>query len=483
MPKSRDSQTEYKQAPPHNLEAEQSLIGAVFLNNEAYWRVNDIIDADHFYEPIHQRIWSLICLQIEQQKIANPITLKSFFAEDEEVVPRRTVRAYLATLTANATSVMNARGYAEAIREQAQRRHLIAIAKDILDAAEDQTADYDALVEQIENSLYDRSKIESKIRAQTEDELSVAVVDQAATAYQTHGRLSGLEWGLKEVDRILGPMLPGNLIVLSGATSSGKTSFAHQVGRYNGFEIVKSGLAEQGFNVAYFQHEMTAVQMHARTLAHAAQVHANRIESGRFTEEEFARIVHAARGFEDSRFRIVMMPRPDLRTIKAHALRHKRLYGLDMLIIDHLRFIKWPDPRRGLVENVQQITAEMKGLAMELGIPVLLLAQLTRENQKRDDKRPNLGDLYGGSSIEQDADVVAFIHNESYWLQRSEPEVDTPEHLQWDRNVREAAGKSEIILGKRRQGQGADSCTVGFDAAYTRFYDYEPVANMQDYML
>lgn len=458
-------------ALPHNLEAEQALLGAILVNNDAYWRVNDLISADEFYEEPHQRIFEIAAEQIEKGVLVNPIMLKGFF-EGEEVIKGRTFQQYMATLAASATTIINCVNYAEAIKDAALRRRMVQIASNLLDAANDQYVEFDQLLETAENELYATSQRSVSVRPQFAATLATKVMENAATAYQDSGRLSGLTTGLSDLDRLIGPMLPGDMVVLGGATSSGKTALAHQIAEFNADGIAAEN--RDRYSVLYCSLEMTGEAMLARSIAQRSQVSAWRLESGRFSEKEYAEANRAAGEFQHSKLSILSIPKPQLSTIRSHAMRHRRLHGLDLLVIDHLRFLRFSHPRMGIAEGTAEITGDIKALAMQMQIPILVLAQFTRELQKRDNKRPEMSDLYGGAAIEQDADTVFFVHREEYWLERSEPREGSEEWAKWQAQLSAAEGKADVILAKRRRGSGAGQQVLTFEKKITKFFDYRP---------
>lgn len=452
-------------APPQNIELEQALLGAVLMNNDAYWRVNGLVGAEDFYEGVHARIFAAIGERIEAGGRADPVVLRNRFGE-EEIAAGLTGAAYLARLAANATTVINAPDYAKEIADLAARRRLVDAAERIhADALDCDIAIADVL-KSAEDALYLGSERAATVKPQDISSVAAEVVSDAATAYQEQGRRAGLATGLADLDQLLGPMLPGDLVVLAGATAAGKTAIAQQIAE---------NVARASYRTVYVTLEMTAKNLVARHVAQQSQVASWRIESGRFNESEYIRIAEAAtQAFQDIPLRIIDTSRTTFSRIRSAVLRENKLHGLDFLVIDHLRFISFEDPRQGLAEGTSQITAGCKALAKDLGIPVLLLAQFNRELQKREQKRPQMSDLYGGAAIEQDADTVFFVHRDEYWLERSEPPEGTPEWNEWDVAMRRARGKADCILAKRRRGRGAGQCVLSFEGGLTKFSDYRP---------
>jgi len=451
--------------PPHapaNVEAEQALLGALLYDNGAYERLSDALQAQHFFEPFHGRLFAAIEAHIRRGQLADPTLIADQFQRDEAFQELGALR-YLADLVDRAPPAARAADYARAIYDLALRRELIRIGGDIAQKADVGDPELTARdqIEAAEQQLYVLAETggASTGFATLENALAGAV-EMAAEAYNRDGGLAGLSTGLADLDRMLGGLHPSDLVVLAARPSMGKSSLAmniaFHVARHYAWEPRPDGTRKtvDGGVVAFFSLEMSAEQLAMRLLAEITEVPSDKIRKGEITAAEFGRIREGAAEIQDAPLFIDDTGGISLARLTARARRLKRSTGLDLLVIDYLQLITAATGRNNdnRVQEVSMITQGLKALAKELEIPVLALAQLSRQVENREDKKPQLADLRESGSIEQDADVVMFIYRESYYLQRTQPKEGTPEHLAWQEKMDDVAHLAEVIIGKQRHG-------------------------------
>ena len=462
---------------PHNIEAEQQLLGAILTNNELYDRVAQVIDETHFYEPVHQRIWEVAKARITKNALASPVTLKAFL-EDDEGLKELGGPGYLARLAGAAISSFAARDYAQMIYDMAIRRKLMDLGRDITEKAQrvDVETEPREQIVQAEQALYKLGEqgqatqgFQSFLKAVTD------AVNVANAAYQRDGGLAGISTGLTDLDKKLGGLHPSDLLILAGRPSMGKTSLATNIA----FNIAKayrrgqrpdgSTGAVEGGCVGFFSLEMSAEQLAARVLSEAAEVPSEQIRRGDMTETEFRRFVEAAKALEACPLFIDDTPALPIPQLAARARRLKREHGLDALFVDYLQLLRPASSKDSRVNEVSEITQGLKAVAKELDIPVVALSQLSRQVEARDDKRPQLSDLRESGSIEQDADVVMFVFREEYYAEREKPSDDQLEKMaEWQERMNRLHGKAEVIIGKQRHGP-IGTVDLSFEGRFTRF--------------
>jgi replicative DNA helicase len=464
------------EALPHHIEAEQQLLGAILTNNDVYDRISSLVKAEHFFDPVHQRIYEVAAARIQKNALASPVTLKAFF-DDDSGLKELGGPAYLVRLAGAAISAYAARDYAQMIYDLAVRRELIQLGRDIAaQAAKVEVASEpkDQIIE-AEQRLYKLGEqgvaergFQSFLKAVTD------AVNVANAAYQRDGGLAGISTGLIDMDKKLGGLHPSDLLILAGRPSMGKTSLATNIA-FNIAKAHKRGRlpdgtegAVEGGVVGFFSLEMSAEQLAARILSEASEVPSEQIRRGDMTEAEFRRFVEAAKALEACPLYIDDTPALPISQVAARARRLKRTHGLDVLIIDYLQLLKGTS-KDNRVQEVSEITQGLKAIAKELNIPVVALSQLSRAVESRDDKRPQLSDLRESGSIEQDADVVMFVFREEYYREREKPgDHELEKMAQWQALMESVHGKAEVIIGKQRHGP-IGTVELSFEGRFTRF--------------
>jgi replicative DNA helicase len=462
---------------PAIIEAEQALLGALLYDNAAFERLGDHLQARHFYEPFHERLFAAIETNIRKGQLAEPILLAEQFNRDPAFEELGGVR-YLADLVNRAPPAANAPDYANAVYDLALRRDLIRIGGDISTMAQQGDADLDARdqIEAAEQQLYQLAETGgvSSGFVNFADALRGAVA-MAAEAHSRDGGLAGLSTGLLDLDQKIGGMHPSDLMILAARPSMGKTSLAcnvaFDVARNYAWEPQPDGSKKtvRGGVVAFFSLEMSAEQLAMRLLAEASGVSGDRLRKGEIDAMEFGRIRDAALEIQEAPLYIDATGGITLAKLTARARRLKRMVGLDLIIVDYLQLITTgsggPDNR---VQEVSMITQGLKALAKELNVPVMALSQLSRQVENREDKKPQLSDLRESGSIEQDADMVMFVYREEYYLSRLEPREGTEEHFRWQEQMDQVKGLAELIIGKQRHGP-IGNVKLSFDSDTTKF--------------
>ena len=475
---------------PHNIEAEQALLGAVLVNNDAFDRVSDFLRPEHFSEELHRRIFEIAAQLIRAGKIATPITLKTFLGEHD--LGGVTVPQYLARLAAEATTVINAADYGRAIYDLAMRRNLIGIGEDIVNTAYDSPIDVAPReqVEEAERRLYEiaeQGRYDGGFSSFS-NSLTTAV-DLAAKAYQRDGKLSGIATGLSKLDNMLGGLQASDLVIIAGRPGMGKTALAtniaFNIAKAYQFELRPDGThaTTNGGIVGFFSLEMSAEQLATRIIAEQSSIPSYKIRRGDISEHEFHRIAEAAREMEMIPFYIDQTGGISIAQLTARARRLKRHAAcLDVLVVDYLQLLSGSKTKgENRVQELTEITTGLKALAKELNAPIVALSQLSRQVESRDDKRPQLSDLRESGSIEQDADVVMFVFREEYYLNNREPKPGSPEHATWMTDMERAHGIAEVIIGKQRHGP-TGAIELQFEAEVTRFSNLANDENLPERM-
>lgn len=465
-------------ALPHNLEAEQAVLGALLFDNQVSERLSDRLAGKHFFEPFHQRLFDAIEDHIRQGLLADPNILVERFRRDPAFEELGGIR-YLADLVDRAPPGAYAQDYARIVYDLALRRDLIRIGGDIVKDAPNPDRGARDQIELAEQSLYTLAETGAASTGFVpfSNALSGAV-DMAAEAFHRDGGLAGLSTGLVDLDQKLGGLHPSDLLILAGRPSMGKTALAtniaFNVARNYRWEPTPDGGRKtvSGGVVAFYSLEMSAEQLAMRILADASGVSSDKLRKGEIDASEFGRVRDAAIEIGESPLFIDATGGLPIGKLAARARRLKRAQqGLDLIVVDYLQLATAVgDGKRDMnrVQEVSEITQTLKALAKELSVPIIALSQLSRQVENREDKRPQLSDLRESGSIEQDADCVMFVYREEYYLGRAEPREGTEDHLKWQQDMDEVRGKAEVIIGKQRHGP-IGTVKVSFDANATRF--------------
>jgi replicative DNA helicase len=475
---------------PHNIEAEQSVLGAILVNNDAFYRVSDFLEPKHFFEPIHQTIFETASSIIRAGKVATPVTLKTFVPADTDL-GGITVGQYLARLAAEATTIINAHDYGRTIYELALRRDLIGIGTDMVNVAFDAPVDFapKAQIEDAERRLYELAESGRYDGGfQKFSQAMKTALDMAANAYLRDGKLSGIASGLRALDQKMGGLQQSDLIVVAGRPGMGKTALAtniaYNIARAHQAELQTDGSMKtvNGGIVGFFSCEMSAEQLATRILAEQTGIASSTIRRGGITESDFEKIRDHTIQLEHLPLFVDETGGLSISQLTARARRLKRQKGLDVIMVDYIQLLQGSGKRSdNRVQEVTEITTSLKALAKELNCPVVALSQLSRQVESRDDKRPQLSDLRESGSIEQDADAVIFVYREEYYLQNKEPRPGTPEHEKWQLDMSLVHGKAEVIIAKQRHGP-TGTVELQFEGQFTRFSDLVQDSHLPDRM-
>jgi replicative DNA helicase len=472
---------------PQNIMAEQMLLGVILTNNESIHKVSDFLLAEHFYEPVHQRIYDAILLFLDKGIVANHITLKNYFDKDEALLEKGGA-AYLADLASLAVTIINITDYGRTIYELALRRNLINIGEEVVNDAFDKEIELSAhdQIEVAEQKLYDLAVNDlEQNRGFLQIRHSVTeAINKAQSAFQNKGKVSGISTDFIDLDEILGGFQNSDLLILAGRPSMGKTAMAlnlalncSQVLTRN-FEQQKALHPEEYANkkpgaVGFFSLEMSAEQLASRMISMLSGISTVKLRTGHVDEDEFVNIVQAAKDLQGLPFFIDDTPSLTISALRTRARRLKRKHNCAVLFIDYLQLLRSSlgSKEQNRVQEISEITQGLKAIAKELNIPVIALSQLSRAVEQREDKRPLLSDLRESGSIEQDADIVMFIYREEYYLMRKKPKEGTEEYNKWQSDMDAVGNVSEIIISKHRNGP-VGSVKLQFDSHLTKFNNY-----------
>ena len=462
---------------PQNIDAEQALLGALLVNNEIYDKINNILKVEHFYDPVHQKIYEICSEKISRNSLASPVTLKTYFQDDPGIKELGGV-AYLAKLAASAISLYASTDHAHLISELALRRSLINLGREISEKASIMNIEENA-EEQISSAELKLYNIADKGNETTGFthlvSASKEAIEIANKAYQKQGGISGISTGLIDLDKKLGGLHSSDLLIIAGRPSMGKTSLATNMA----FSIANSFKTQNnedgsksllnGGIVGFFSLEMSSAQLATRILSENSKVPSDKIRKGDLSEQDFRNFIEAAQSLDQCPLYIDDTAALSISALAGRARRLKRMYGLDVLFVDYLQLIRPSTNRDSRVNEISEITQGLKSIAKELNIPVVALSQLSRQVEARDDKRPQLSDLRESGSIEQDSDVVMFIFREEYYKEREKPdEHDVESFLKWQEDMSRLHGKAELIIGKQRHGP-IGTVDLSFQSRFTSF--------------
>ena len=464
---------------PHNLPAEQNLLGALLIDNDIMEKIDDRLRAEHFYDPLHGRIFATMMRMIDRGQLANPVTLKSFFSGTDDG-PDGAIEDYLGELADGVISLAQSADYAVTIYEAHLRRELIRIGDDVIEDAIHPDVDLSATkqIETAEAKLFQLAESgEAGAGLRNFESVTAAAVNMAAIARKSDGGLSGVSTGLTDLNAKMGGLHRSDLIILAGRPGMGKSALATTMA-FHSATTTRTG--EEARPVAFFSLEMSAEQLGTRILSERAKIDSNAIRQGDLNAEEFDRLVEVSNQLSVAPFYIDDTPSLSVSQVASRARRMKRTGGLGLIVVDYLQLLT---PQLGVksenrVQEISNIGRSLKAIAKELDVPVLALWQLSRAVEQREDKRPNLSDLRESGSIEQDADVVLFIYREEYYLNKREPERKMEEredafnarHDDWMQRMQNSENKAEIIIAKQRNGPIGD-VELTWEADFTRFSD------------
>lgn len=481
--------SETNRIPPQNIEAEQALLGAILSNNRALEKVSEFLLPIHFANPVHGKIYEACRTYIEQGRIADPVTLKAIFANDEALKEVGGAN-YLIKLATASTTIINAGDYGRQILDRYIRRQLISLGNDIVNDAFSISLNEGAIsqVEGAEKRLYDiANEGETTGGPQILNAALRESLISTENAMKNPTGVAGTPTGLVDLDKLLGGLHDSDLIILAARPAMGKSALATTIA-FNAatkFEEENKKTGAEKKSVAFFSLEMSAEQLATRILSAKAQVSSHLMRTGKLTNDQFDELAAGVSLLSRIPLYIDETPGITVTAIKNRARRMKRdkEKGLGLIVIDYLQLITSAGRSENRVQELSEMTRALKIMAKELNVPVIVLSQLSRLVEQRDNKRPMLSDLRESGSIEQDADIVMFIFREIYYLQNEEPKRhlnETPEKFalrmaEWEQKKIELANQAEAIIAKQRHGP-VGTVKLYFAGEYGRFSDLE-----QDY--
>jgi len=475
-------------ALPQNIEAEAALLGALMIDNRLVEDVQLKLRSDHYFEPLHGRIYDAILRMTDKNMVANPVTLRPMF-EADEAMKQVGGPAYLAQLTGSGAAIIGARDFAQQIYDLALLRSLVAVGRDMVEGALDTSEEVAPLtqIERAEGELYrvaEQGGGESKVKSF--GEATKLAIEQAERALNSGGHLSGVTTGLDGINSKIGGLHRSDLLILAGRPGMGKSSLATNMAfaaaqrfirdQEDGIDPAKSA----GAPVAIFSLEMSADQLATRILSEESGISSENLRMGKISQQEFRQLARAAADLQTLPLYIDDTPGLTIAALRARARRLKRQKGIGMVVIDYLQLLQGSgkSSSENRVQEISEISRGLKQLAKELDVPVLALSQLSRAVEQREDKRPQLSDLRESGSIEQDADIVMFIYREDYYVASREPKqpMDGDDakifeaYEQWQRDMERVYGTAELLIAKQRHG-ATGKVKMKFDSRITKFSD------------
>ncbi len=473
---------------PHDNEAEEILLGALISDNNSAEYIENGLSDFHFYVPMLGRIFKAVLELVNKDQIANPLTLDHYFSDDEsfnEIGGKK----YLVSLCEGNLGSSIVKDYADLILELYNKRELIRIAQSVF--LNSKKLDYDKssaeLIEETEAQLFaltENKKFESNKLIAFSDSIRLAM-NSANLAHENKGKLSGISSGFLAVDDLLGGFHKSDLIILAGRPSMGKTALATNIA-YNA-----ASNKEERKSVAFFSLEMSAEQLANRILAEQALLSSDQIRRGKLTKEDFIKLSEVSKEISSNKLFIDDTPAINVSTLRTRARRLKRKLDteLGLIVVDYLQLMRGSKKYENRVQEISEITQGLKSVSKELNVPIIALSQLSRAVEQREDKRPHLADLRESGTIEQDADVVAFIYRQEYYEERSEPKSTGTEssvsfherYLKWQENLKKCKNIADIIVAKQRHGP-IGSLQLHFNSKFTKFSNltdekYQPKNN------
>lgn len=465
----------------YNYAAEQALLGALLLNNTRLEGIEGYLKSIHFSDPTHGRIFEVIQRLVHRNQLADPITLKNYFDNDEGLHHVKGAQ-YLIDLVQAVVSTSSVEDYAQIVYDLYLRRQLVTIGQEITVEAAHHEVQTSASthIETAEKKLFHLAMHNDLSRGFVSfHEALTASIESAQKAFDHKGGVVGVTTGLHDLDKMLGGLHPSDLIILAGRPAMGKTALATNIA-FNAAHALTTN-NKSGAVVAFFSLEMSAEQLSTRLLASEASLPSDKIRRGDIRPDQLSDLVAASRRISQIPLYIDDTPAITVNNIRNKARRLQRQDGLGLIVIDYLQLIGSEMNGRGQQNRVQElseITRSLKAIAKELDVPVIALSQLSRAVEQREDKRPQLADLRESGSIEQDADIVMFVYREAYYESRKRPqeasEKFTEKEAEWTKRMNALANKAEVIIAKQRHGPIGE-VELFFEGSLTKFGNLDKV--------
>jgi replicative DNA helicase len=436
--------------PPHSIEAEQAVLGGLMIDSAAWDQVADRVSAEDFYRNDHRLIFAATAGLIERNQPCDAVTLAGHL-ESQGVLEQVGGLAYLGTIARDTPTAANIKAYADIVRERSVLRQLITVGNGIVSSAlEPEGREAREIVDDAERAVFEIAERGSrgKVGFRTVKSILPDVVNRIDELYHSEGKMTGISTGFKKLDEMTSGMQPGDLIIVAGRPSMGKTTLA--------VNIAENAALGSGKSCAIFSMEMSAESLTLRMLSSLGRINQSHLRSGRLQEEDWPRIDSAMTQLSAASIHVDETPGLSPTEIRARSRRLKRERGLDMIVVDYLQLMQVAGTKENRATEISEISRSLKALARELKVPVIALSQLNRGVEQRVEKKPVMSDLRESGALEQDADVILLIYRE---------EVYDPNTTR--------KGIADIIIAKQRNGPTGD-VQLTFLGQYTKFENYAP---------
>ncbi len=443
--------------PPQSIDAEQSVLGGLLLDNQRWDSIADKIGIEDFYRREHRLIFKAISALAHENKPADVVTVSEWLEQSGELEPAGGL-AYLGSLANNTPSAANIAAYAEIVRERSILRQLLAASGEISNSAYNPEGRSAAeLLDWAEKRIFDINEKGARRRGGVESikALLTKTIDRIDMLYQSQSAITGLATGFTDLDDKTSGLQAADLIIIAGRPSMGKTTLA--------MNIAENAAVGHKVPVAIFSMEMPGTQLAMRMMASLGRINSHRVRTGKLDDEDWPRLTSAVNLLSEAPIFIDDTPALTPMELRACARRIKREYGLGLIIVDYLQLMQSTDMNENRATEISGITRALKGLAKELDVPLIAMSQLNRSLEQRTDKRPVMSDLRESGAIEQDADVILFIYRDEVYNE------DSPNK-----------GTAEIIIGKQRNGP-IGKVVLTFLGEYTKFENYISGGFERDY--
>lgn len=434
--------------PPQSIDAEQSVLGGLLLDNQRWEAIADRISAEDFYRREHRLIFNAVAALCDENSPADVITVSERLEQTGELEAAGGL-AYLGSLANNTPSAANVAAYADIVRERSILRQLLGAARDISDSAYNTDGrSAGEVLDVAEKKIFDISEQRARNRGGVRHIASILTqtVDRIDQLYRAQGSITGVATGFSDFDDKTSGLQPSDLIIIAGRPSMGKTTLA--------INMAENAAVGHKVPVAIFSMEMPGTQLSMRMMASLGRINSHRLRTGKLDDEDWPRLTSAMTLLSEAPIFIDDTPALTPMELRARARRIKREHGLGLIVIDYLQLMQSSEATENRATEISSITRALKGMAKELNVPVIALSQLNRSLEQRTDKRPVMSDLRESGAIEQDADVIVFIYRDEVYNE------DSPQK-----------GTAEIIIGKQRNGP-IGKVTMTFLGEYTKFENY-----------
>jgi replicative DNA helicase len=444
------AQTDYLKVPPHSVEAEQAVIGGLLLDNRAWEDIGDRVSESDFYRGDHRLIFNAIRSLEEKSQPFDAVTLSEWLEKNSQLEDVGGM-AYIGRLAKETPTAANIVAYADIVRERSVLRQLIAVGTDIAGSGfNTEGRGSRELVEMAEKRIYEIAEEDMRGRGGFRDikELLTKTVEEIDYLFQAEGNITGVPTGFDKFDDSTTGLHAGELIIIAGRPSMGKTTFA--------MNIAENAAIGHKTPVAVFSMEMPGEQLAMRMISSLGRIDQHHVRTGQLTDEDWPRITSAVHMLSEAKLFIDDTPALSPGEVRARARRIKRQHGLGLVVLDYLQLMQVPGGGENRATEISEISRGLKAMAKELNVPVIALSQLNRSLEQRNDKRPIMSDLRESGAIEQDADLIVFIYRDEVYNE------DSPDK-----------GMAEIIIAKQRNGPIGKS-VLTFLGKYTKFENYIP---------